>query len=534
MAIALGTIGFAWGLPNSDTWSADAISPRACGLGAIAESYWPGHFHQYPPLHMLLLTALSLPWMALAAARAGTDRDALERALLEPLPMTAIEVSARLVALAMFAGIAWCTATLWTPLAGRRAGIAAGLVVATNATLVYYAHTGNLEVPYLFWTMLALVEIDRVLGGEEARATRTLLAVVAAALTKDQAAGTFALVLPACLLVRPALARSRATWKAAGVAAAAYAVVSGAVVNPTGFAKRVALLLGPASADWATYPKGWGGRAAIARDVVLSVPRYSSWWIAAAAFAGIAIVAAPGRGRRVATDRARALMPLLGAASFTLLFTFGARRTEDRFVLPQSVLVLPYACIAFEALASRARAAWSRAALAAACIVAVAPALLGAIDVDATLLADARYDAERFLAALPPGTRVEMYGGPRFLPRIPGNVVAVRVGEEDPRDRTRMPRLEEVRARPADLAARAPAYVLLSTEFSHAQSGAAAPSRYGVTSYTSADDARFFADLDRGALGYARVATFECVVPWPLKCRAIHGSTGMPIWIYGR
>ena len=60
-----------WGLPGTSTWAVDSISPRSCGLGAIVETYWPGHFHTYPALHMGLLTILSLPWLALAALRVG-------------------------------------------------------------------------------------------------------------------------------------------------------------------------------------------------------------------------------------------------------------------------------------------------------------------------------------------------------------------------------------------------------------------------------------------------------------------------------
>ena len=36
-------------------------------------------------------------------------------------------------------------------------------VVATNAIFVLYAHTGNTDVPYLFWLTWAFFELDRVL-----------------------------------------------------------------------------------------------------------------------------------------------------------------------------------------------------------------------------------------------------------------------------------------------------------------------------------------------------------------------------------
>src|SRR3984957_9921020 len=85
-------VGFTWGLPSSSTWAVDSISPRSCGLGAIVETYWPGHFHTYPALHTGLLTLLSLPWIALAAARVGLGREGLGAELIKPLYMTGIEV----------------------------------------------------------------------------------------------------------------------------------------------------------------------------------------------------------------------------------------------------------------------------------------------------------------------------------------------------------------------------------------------------------------------------------------------------------
>src|SRR5205085_8988367 len=109
--------------------------------------------------------------------------------------------------------------------------------------------------------------------------------------------------------------------------------------------------------------------------------------------------------------RFRAMLPLVAATSFTLVATFGTRRTEDRFLLAQSVFFFPYAAL----LVDRVR---SRAALVAGAVVALAPALVAVASLDATLMRDARYEAERFLAELPAGARVEVYGGPIYLPRL--------------------------------------------------------------------------------------------------------------------
>jgi len=525
-AVIFASVGLTWGLPGSDTWAEDAISPRSCALFAIAQTYLPGHFHQYPPLHMALLTLTSLPWVATTIARMGTaDGAALEAALIAPSIMTPVEVCARLVALAMFAGIVWNVTTLFTRIAGKRGGLAAGAIVVTNATLVYYAHTGNLEVPYLFWSSWALLELDRVLAGEP-RALYAMAAVTCAVLTKDQAAGLFVLTLPACVIARPGLLRERRTWIAVAASALVFAIVSGALPNPSGFTRRIATLFGPASEDWSPYPKTLDGRIAIARDALLSVPRYASWLLAVAACAGVFLAATTRRG----LERVRALLPLLAAVSFTLVFTLGARRTEDRFLLPQSVLLFPYAGFALEASLGSKR--WW---IAAACILAFTPPLLATLSLDATLLTDSRYAAERFLSTLPPGTRVEAYGGSHFLPRIPPSLVATRVGIDDPDSRSHVFGVADISANPNQIDLRAPAYVILGAEHSHAFDPIDAPrSRYGTSEFSDADSFHFFVALTSGKLDYTRVFRGECRLPWPLACREIHGSTAHELWIYRR
>ena len=528
-------VGIGWGLPGSDAWAADAISPRAAGLGAIAETYLPGHHHQYPPLHMLLLTLLSLPFMGIAAVRSAGGTDALARELIEPFYMTGIELGARLAAVAMGVGVVVSTLRLWTRIGGRTAGLAAAAVVASNAVLVYYAHTGNLDLPYLFWSTWALVELDRVLAGEP-RERQALLLATAAVLTKDQAAGIFLVVVPWALWVahRAGGATRARMWRAVLSSGLAYAALSGALVNPRGFAARLALLFGPASQDWATYPRGAAGTAAILRAMALAVPRFASWGVALAAAVGVAM-ALFARARPEGVSRARRLVPLLAAVSFTLFFTLGARRTEDRFLLPQSVLLLPYAALLFAACAARARETRWRACLSIACAVALLPSVIGVASMDATLLADARYAAERFLDALPPGTTVEVYGGPHFLPRLPASLVVARAGSDDPGARSHLPGVTEVLDPAMDPRPRAPEYIVLSTEFSDAAVATrAVRAMYGVTSYTDAASRDLFAALFAGTLGYDRVLRATCRAPWPLRCREVHGSTAGEVWIYAR
>ncbi len=483
---------------------------------------------------MLLLTVLSLPWMAVAAARAGTNIEALAAELIKPIYMTGIEASARLVAAAMGLGIVWNVMRLWSRIGGPRVGIAAGLVVATNAALVYYAHTGNLEVPYLFWTTWALLQLDRVSCGEK-RECHALLGAVAAALTKDQAAAAMLLTLPVYLVVVPFVTRRAPLLRAPLVkglllAFGAYAVGSGAIVNPIGFRRRLGMLLGPAAHTWAVYPAGFAGTRALLRDAALATTEFTSWPIAASALVGLLFVATSTRH----IERARALLPMTAAVSFFVFFNLGARRTEARFLLPESLLLFPYAALAFE----RAWLRWPgrSAALAFAAVASLAPALLRVASLDGTLLADARYEAERFLQRLPSGTRVEIYGGPIFMPRIPSGLAAVRPGSEPVGDRQSIPGVTDLVDPAMDPRPRAPDVILLATELSTLEmtEPAKKPAPYGLMQYRDEVSRALFRKLFDGSLGYRRALRARCSLPLPFECVPIHGSTDGEVWIYVR
>ena len=523
-----------WGLPNTDTWVADSVSPRTCGLGAIVETYWPGHFHNYPPLHTAILTVFSLPWILLALVRVGANQDALNAELVKPLYMTAIEASARLVAAAMALATVWLLKDLWTRLVSKRAGVIAALVVGTNATYVFYAHLGNLETPYLFWLVLALLEMDRVMAGE-AREKQVMLIAAAAALTKDQAAAALLIPIPVALALVPKWAENKPIFRrnaiaAVALAAAVFAFASGMITNPTGFHKRLDYLFGPASKPWAEVPPGPYGSLLLVRDAIFATTKFTSWPIAVAAALGLVLAVARNRG----VVRARVLMPALAALSFWIFFNMGARRTEDRFLLPASLFVLPYASVLFDVAAEK----WNAfgAPMLAALSLAFAPAIYGVVVMDASMLEDPRYVAEDWLAALPAGTHVEVYGSAQYLPRLPPDLVYARPGIEPLGDRRLIPNVTEILDPELDPSKRNPNVIVLATELSTEgmTSEISGPPPPSWMSYRDPKSHDFFRGLRDGSLGYDRTFVATCTLPWSARCREIHHSTGGEVWIYER
>jgi hypothetical protein len=506
LSLVVALPGIWWGLPGSESWAPDAASPRGVGLFAIAETYLPGHHHIYPPLHYALLTVLTIPVHLWTLARSGFDARAFAIAQQDVWPMTIIEVVARAVSVVM----ALATIRNIARLAGG--GLLAGACAALYAPFAYYAKLGNLDIPALCWATSCLCAM-------RARNSKwTIVYAVCAALTKDQAVGL--LVLPGIVYFWQQRRQAKLLGKYVLAAVAAYALASGALTNPSGFAARIGELLGPASQSWANHPKSWQGRVDLVVAIVRELGDASSWPIVVLAAVGVYL------------GRKRPLLAL-AALSFFATFALGARRSEPRFVMPMGLLLLPYAASTLRA--ARAKLTHTHPALyPAMATAALLPSLWSVLSMNATLIVDARYSVETYLAKLPADKTVAYIGGPKFAPRFPHG--AMRPGPESLDSRSGLPGLREV---VAPLAATDADVLVVSTEFRDVAVGSAAP--FGVNAYVDAESAKFFGSLpvasDAGevsSIGYRLVAKFGCSLPLMLKCRPIHGSAGGELRVFER
>jgi hypothetical protein len=549
--LVLHAVGLGWGLPASDGWDNDGVAPRDF-LAGLVETFSPGQFYTYPPVHLALLGVVTAPVTLLALAYAPTlaPDDVVHEILRVPY-MTAIAYAARLVSLAMSLGIVWAVAKMAEELRGHKAGWCAAAFVAVNVSFTYYAHTSNLDVPYLFWGCLALLALLRAVVRHEPRRLRRWGVLAALAVgTKDQAYALFLLSVPAALglwlwLDPRARASARLVLREAalGVASAfgLLLVVDGPLYNPAGFRARLHFLLGPASQPYAEYSNDWTGRGEVIRDLLLHFDRYYP-----AAF-GVLVVL--GLALLVRDDRRRpgylvgGLLPLLCIVSFTVAFNCLARRTDHRFALPQTMLAGVYGGVALEALLVRPRwppARWlARLAVGAAFAV----ALYAAADVDANLLLDPRYDAEAWLRDhVGPGDRIETYGLNVYMPRFPAIARVTRVGPGPEDHRSPMPGVDEELAPYGDASARGPAYIVVSEGWAWRYlldpdeglpRGHQLPPTQRETESDAASSA-YFRALTAGEYPTYRlvhVAEWTSRVWRPLD---IHASTSREIWIFAR
>src|SRR5689334_2698036 len=260
-AAGLRLAGLFWGLPASDGWNDDGFAPRNF-LTALALTWKPGSYFTYPPLHAILLAVLTLPGIAIALMHAPSFHQAdVIGEFTKSGYMTYFAVTARLVSLVMSLGIIWAVGEMARLVAGgalgdsrtaplkNRAGLFAAGAAALNFGLTYYGQVGNLDVPCLFWSLLALLWSMRAVAEQQPRRFwAAALFAAAAVATKDQAYALFLLSLPlfvASWFVLDPWSRDHKReivsrlLPAAAVALLLLLLVDGAITNWSGFVRRI-------------------------------------------------------------------------------------------------------------------------------------------------------------------------------------------------------------------------------------------------------------------------------------------------------
>jgi hypothetical protein len=547
----LHVTGIGWGLPASDGWDVDGVSPRDF-LSGMVKTVTPGDYFTYPPLHLLLLTILTLPVTLVALVRAPSlsPHDVIQTFVQVPV-MTSFAFAARVVSLLMSLGVVLAIGKMARAIFGPRARPWAMAIAGVEVAGTYYAHTSNLDVPALFWASWALLTLIEAVKADEPRRLRRVAVLAACAIaTKDQAYAIFLLSLP-CVLVLWANQRRRegtlaelvreSLWLVT-IGVVLVLVLDGAIFNPTGFAARVRFLAGPASQDFAQYPKTWPGRLTAFRHAATFLPAHYPLAFAPVFVAGFAL--AVGRSRH--RERIAALVPLFAILSFTVAFNCVARRVEERFMLPQMQLLAVYGGGAFGVLLDLAFVARRRALTWTVRLGGAALVLAGlhmSATVIATMLGDARYDAEAYMREhVRPGDVIEVYGINVYLPRFPPDAVVQRIGPGPTTARNPMPNIIEKQDQLRAVATRAPRWIGVSSgyawRFLRSEEGGEGPGRILPESQRQAladvDATQHMRALFAGTAGYgvahlARYTGTPLFPPHPL-----HASLACDVWIFER
>jgi hypothetical protein len=436
VAFGLYLPGLGWGLPNATgpdrvrVWAVDDISP----VGVLTECHntlsrksLEDRWLAYPLCHHFLLGAAYSPYFLYLKSTGGFGQPSatFPYGLADPATaFRALTVIARLVSVAMAAGIVVVAYRIGRILWDRKTGVLAGLMALVPYPMFYYAKTANLEIPCLFWGSLGLLMYAKMLVEGITTRRAALLGVFAglAAATKDQTAGLF-LLMPLVLIPLHWKA-----WRAGKVSLWApplalltlgiivYALTSGLALDPArwrahmswGFERSTEF-----TAPYVTfYPMTVTGIAGYLAAVVHAL--FLSLGPIVLALAGIGVMA---------TAKGEALKLAFGMAAVSYLVTF---------LLPQHYFRIRYAMpIAFIACVFAGRglvsiSSWmDRPRLAGGIVVLVALAwpLFMSADLVAQMLNDSRQDAAVWLAEhVAGGDRVAYFGGSHKLPTCPADV----------------------------------------------------------------------------------------------------------------
>jgi len=554
-ASELVTLG--WDLPGSHGWENDGVAPRDI-FGGLAHNLTPGAAHRYPLLHYLLLAVPSLPVLLVAVLAGPLTGPAIQARVLAVPTMTAISLIAKLTATAMATLALLALARLVRRTFGVREARCAALFAATNLTFAFYGRVSNLDVPYLMWTLLALDAVLDVLEGADASATtRFGLFAAAAVATKDQAYASFLLVAPGYLVLVPFVRERRFSRddlrrlaRSAALSALAYGVLSGALLNPRGFLRRLDELRGPASQAWRAYSKDLSGLAANVHDACAAASH--AWWplpIFVLSLAGVAVALGRKPGASVLEGRAPRALPLVAGASSFVFFTLAVGRAEHRFLLPFGCFLSAYAGVAAATVISLAGRAGSERVGRGLVAAAVTWSALASFAVHLTQLGDARREVTAFLARQRPGSRVETYGllvyQPHFDVSGSSPYRVTRVGPEPPRGRNPLVGAVELQAPIADVATRRPDVLVLSEGFANAYwARGADPARPLSEIVAARQRDQTTAEFVRAAVadrlpGYHRALLARPRLPaWAvalgLEPVPIQATTGLSLWVLVR
>ncbi len=426
-----------WGIPQATSevtvrgWEVDAIS----GIGVLSElsnlagASRPDWYVAYPLFHYLVLGFAYVPYMTFATltGRLRNPGGEFPYGFTDPVQSLAVlNAIGHAVTVLMGAITIMALFVLARRIFNTRAAVLAAALALCSAPFMFYARTGNLDVPALCWTMLCFVAIERSWsdGLTVGRAVACGVLAALAVATKDQSYGLVLVPLVA-LLVR--------AWRAPGAAAkserirlplvlvgsglVAFLVANGIVLRPDRFVRHLQYITHfretftnirhQTELTVMRDPSLWG-RVLLLGDMLRATGTAVGWPVVAMGLAGFVAL-----WRSVPSIR----WMVAALAGYFLLVLVPIQHMQYRYALAPAVL------LALSAAALTVRLTSRPVALAAMTIVLLAPAIAGAAEITHAMLTDARGPASEWLSRhAMPGDTLGYFGRPHQLPYIPAGV----------------------------------------------------------------------------------------------------------------
>jgi hypothetical protein len=472
------------------------MGPLVYAKRTFLDGFW---HHKYPAFHFMVLGLAYAPFLAYFVLSGQLSpsllSDTWPYGLSDPtFALTILVLVARAVSVAMGASIVGLIYLITQRLFGRAAAIFAALILMFCFPFIYYSHTSNVDIPYLFWFTLGLFFYVRLL--QETRPSDYLLLGICMALavaTKDQAYGLLPF-LPLFLIwfrrqggqgpgrrSGPRGMLASPPWRQMGLALVAFAVTYALAANlPNnwqGYMRHAEYITGAGPAFYQEFTNTVSGHMGLLGKTLSLL----AWSLNIPLF----IVCAVGLVWGLIKFGRVSLALLAPALSYYLFFLAMILYVYPRFVLPFVVISAVFGGKLLGDLWT-APGRLSRVARPAIVILLLYSLLYGA-SVDWLLQQDPRYRAEAWMQQkVPAASVIEAYGPGQYLPRFPDSV---RV-----RPMTLQGYVEEA------FRQRTPEYVLLTQAYYR---------RITEDRKDDFDQEEFLEDLRQGTLGYHIAADFK-------------------------
>lgn len=399
--------GSFWGMPSAMTPALDSISPLG-PLAFVAKYRQVDITYVYPAVHQILQLAVY------AAALLGGKLFGAVGAISGAWPYGFRDPSGMFTFLLLLSN--WIAAgmgalllrALWRmrPDPGASQWFAVPLI-GLSGVYAYYTRTANMDIPYLFWMVLAWHQIWRHLTEPAAASVRRLLlAGLFSALSfgsKDQASTIvfgFGVLL---LLFTPGgvsgwLPRLRQASVFSAAMAVCYAVFAIAP-HPARWWYHVRFVTqNPAVHILPETPDGWWGQILLLERCYLRLHHILTYAGLPLAAIGAVVLWRLGRRRELA-------LLLVPALTYYLFVVARVRAPEDRYMLP---LALPFALLAGSAIGALGR--WHAAGKALGAGVLAAQVVFSLLPVTYCQMFDTKRDLARAIGSIvTPGTAIAVH-----------------------------------------------------------------------------------------------------------------------------
>ena len=440
----LFVIGINWGLPSTGTWQSDSFAPDVPVQGLV-RGFSFGYYTKYPLVHQIVLSIFNIPVLIFAFIQSlslnGFEKELLKELIFHDIGyLTTFTLIDRFVSLIMGLFIVYLIYLSGKELFNKRVGVFSAIIVSLNPVLNHYSHVAKVEVSYIFWAMLALYTLIRVVKYDQRKdyifcAIFTCLSFG----SKDQGYAIFILPFIFYFIIYKYVFSEKQknflkvifkknTWIFILVLIIGTLVVENVFLNFEGLTKRFNHLTGDGGQRSISYTLGFDGIFALFTDITKSIIN-EGIGLPLFIFCIIGFFLIIYKYRNDKRNLFIYLIFIFASLSYYLFFVQLIRQSVERFQFPISIFLTIYGGFAINFLYSKLNGYYKKGFIVVLSLIFVYSSY-NTFSFNINILYDVRYKAEDWMKKnIHENSKIEHYSGNSYLPRFPENTLHYKVKE---------------------------------------------------------------------------------------------------------